>query len=141
MTCKADGSPTPNLSWKNPSGKVVKNVTELTNTVDVPMSSDQDFGTYTCEATNDVNTDTSTVLVQQISKWNISCSLVVNIYDIHTSGIRNDSILLSFCRLRNGCVNFFHLKYSFRGVALTVALDQNALLESMSCGGPRKTPL
>ena len=32
------------------------------------MSSDQDFGNYTCEATNDVDTDTKTVLVQQISK-------------------------------------------------------------------------
>ena len=35
------------------------------------MKTDQDFGNYTCEATNDVNTDTSAVLVQQISKWNI----------------------------------------------------------------------
>ena len=36
--------------------------------VDVLMSSDQDFGHYTCEATNDFDTDASTVLVQQISK-------------------------------------------------------------------------
>ena len=42
----------------------------------MPMKSDQDFGNYTCEATNNVNTDTSTVQVQQISKWNIF-SLVV----------------------------------------------------------------
>ena len=34
------------------------------------MKSDQDFGKYTCEATNVVDTDTSTVQVQQISKWN-----------------------------------------------------------------------
>ena len=45
--------------------------TELKTTVDVPMKSDQDFGNYTCEATNDVNTETSTVQVQQISKWNL----------------------------------------------------------------------
>ena len=76
LTCKADGSPTPTLSWKNPSGRVIKQETELKTTVDVLMSSDQDFGNYTCEATNDVNTDTSTVQVQQISKWNIF-SLVV----------------------------------------------------------------
>ena len=76
LTCKADGSPTPTLSWKNPDGKVIKQETKLKTTVDVLMSSDQDFGNYTCEATNDVNTDTSTVQVQQISKWNIF-SLVV----------------------------------------------------------------
>ena len=77
LTCTADGAPTPALSWKNPSGKFIKNVTELKNTVDVRMRSDQDFGNYTCEATNDVNTDTRTVQVQQISKWNICCSLVL----------------------------------------------------------------
>ena len=77
LTCTAEGVPIPALSWKNPGGKVLKKVTELNNIVDVQMTSDQDFGNYTCEATNDVSTDTSTVLVQQISKWNISCSLVV----------------------------------------------------------------
>ena len=76
LTCAADGSPTPTLSWKNPSGRVIKQETDLKTTVDVLMISDQDFGNYTCEATNDVNTDTRTVLVQQISKWNIF-SLVV----------------------------------------------------------------
>ena len=68
LKCTADGAPIPTLSWKNPSGKFLKNVTELKNTVDVQMSSDQDFGNYTCEATNVVNTNTSTVQVQQISK-------------------------------------------------------------------------
>ena len=71
LTCKADGSPTPTLSWKNPSGRVIKQETELKTTVNVLMKSDKEFGNYTCEATNDVNTDTSTVLVQQISKLNI----------------------------------------------------------------------
>ena len=73
LTCKADGSPTPTLSWKNPSGRVIKEETELKTIVDVLMRSDQDFGNYTCEATNDVNTDTSTVQVQQISKLNYLC--------------------------------------------------------------------
>ena len=94
LTCKADGVPTPTLSWKNPSGKVIKKVTELTNTVDVVMSSDLDFGNYTCEATNNVNTDTSTLLVQQISKLNICCSSIV-FYDTHTHAIRK--IITSFC--------------------------------------------
>ena len=71
LTCTADGAPTPALSWKNPSGKVLKKVTELNNIVYVQMTSDQDFGSYTCEATNVVNTDTRLVQVQQISKWNI----------------------------------------------------------------------
>ncbi|XP_073255597.1 cell adhesion molecule DSCAM-like isoform X2 [Porites lutea] len=66
LTCKADGSPTPTLSWKSPSGRVIRQEKELKTTVDVLMKSDQDFGNYTCEATNNVNTDTSTVLVQQI---------------------------------------------------------------------------
>ena len=76
LTCAADGSPTPTLSWKNPSGIVIKQTARWKTTVDVLMKIDKDFGNYTCEATNDVNTDTSTVLVQQISKWNIF-SLVV----------------------------------------------------------------
>ena len=80
LTCKADGFPTPTLFWKNPSGRVIKQETELSTTVDVPMKSDQDFGNYTCEATNVVDTDTITVQVQQISKWNICCSLVVYKY-------------------------------------------------------------
>lgn len=69
LTCTAGGAPTPALSWKNPSGNVLKQVTELNNIVDVLMTSDQDFGNYTCEATNVVNTDTRRVQLQQISKW------------------------------------------------------------------------
>ena len=71
LTCTADGSPTPTLSWKNPNGSVIKQETALKTTLDVLMKSEQDFGNYTCEAANNVDTDTSTVLVQQISKWNL----------------------------------------------------------------------
>ena len=88
LTCKADGSPTPTLSWKNPSGRVIKEETKLQTTVDVPMKSDQDFGNYTCEATNDVNTDSSTVQVQQISKWNIFSLVVYRQMDL----LRSNSI-------------------------------------------------
>ena len=80
LTCTADGAPTPALSWENPRGVVIKREIDFKTTVNVSMSSDEDFGNYTCEATNDVNTDTRTVLVQQISKWNICCSLVVHKY-------------------------------------------------------------
>ena len=71
LTCEAEGAPTPTLSWKNPSGNVKLQVIGFKNTVDVDMISDQDFGNYTCEATNVLNTDTRTVLVRQISMWNI----------------------------------------------------------------------
>ena len=94
LTCAADGVPTPTLSWKNPSGKVIMQVIGLINTVDVAMSSDRDFGNYACEAANDVNTDTSTLLVQQISKLNIYCSSIV-FYNTHTPVIRK--IITSFC--------------------------------------------
>ena len=83
LMCAGDGAPTPTLSWKNPSGRLIKTVTALINIVDVIMNSDQAFGNYTCEATNDVNTDTRTVLVQQISKRNIHCSSITHIFDIH----------------------------------------------------------
>ena len=88
FTCTADGVPTPTLSWKNPSGKVIKQVIDLMNRVDVLMISDQDFGNYTCEATNEVNTDTSTVQVQQISKWNINCSSAVYLAIISLNRLR-----------------------------------------------------
>ena len=59
------------LTCKSPSGRVIQQETRLKITVDVLTSSGRDFGNYTCEATNDVNTDTSTVLVKQIGKLNI----------------------------------------------------------------------
>ena len=101
LICKADGAPTPTLSWKNPRGQVIKRVKDLKNTVDLLMTSDKEFGNYTCEATNDVNTDTRTALVQQISKWNICCSLIVNIDHIHTPAMIN-IIPLLFFRLSRG---------------------------------------
>ena len=108
LTCTADGAPIPALSWKNPSGKVLKKVTELNNTVDVQMTIDQDFGNYTCEAANDVNTDTGTVLVQQISTWNI-CSLVVYKYLWYTyKRKKNHSVILPFWQCLH--ILFFYLR-------------------------------
>jgi len=116
MTCEADGVPTPTLSWKNPSGTVIKQVVDLINTVGVAMRSDQDFGNYTCEATNDVNTDTSTLLVQQISKLNIYCSSIV-FYDTHThlqlGKLSLPSVILSCAHQLN--ISPVHLKCAFKG--------------------------
>ena len=118
LTCKANGVPTPNVAWKNPSGKVIQQVIGLKNILDVLMSSDQDFGNYTCEATNDVDSDISTVLVQQISKKNVNCALVV--YTYISKRFRKKAKLLPRphgkvmwlvqvrCRLGNGSTYFFH---------------------------------
>ena len=130
LTCTAEGAPIPALSWKNPDGKVLKKVTELNNIVDVQMTSDQDFGNYTCEATNDVKTDTSTVLVQQISKWNISCSLVVykNLWYKYKREKKN---ILSFCRFGGGCICYFFNLRKPQGTwvlcSLTFTWDKNTL--------------
>ena len=129
LTCTADGAPTPSLSWKNPSGKVIKNVTDVENIVDVQMISDQDFGNYTCEATNDVNTDTSTVLVQQISKWNIYCSLVVYQYLRYTCKRRkHHSVILPFRQWLH--ILFFNLR-KHQGIwvlcSLTFTWSKNTL--------------
>ena len=107
LTCTADGAPTPALSWENPRGVVIKREIDFKTTVNVSMSSDEDFGNYTCEATNDVNTDTRTVLVQQISKWNICCSLVVHKYLWYTyKREKKHSVILPFRQ-------FFHILFFY----------------------------
>lgn len=76
LKCVADGVPTPTLTWKKPDGTEVKKVTAMENSKAVKMESDQDFGNYTCNATNGVGTPViSTVQVHQISKWSIHCIL------------------------------------------------------------------
>ena len=129
LTCAADGAPTPFLSWKNTSGKVIKKVRDVENIVHVQMTSDQDFGNYTCEATNDVNTDTSTVQVQQISKWNIYCSLVVYQYLRYTYKRRkHHSVTLPFRQWVH--ILFFNLR-KHQGIwipcSLTFTWSKNTL--------------
>ena len=71
LTCDADGRPTPTITWKNPNGNTVQEVTATRNIADVEMKTEGDFGTYTCEAKNTVGAAASqTVEIKQISKKN-----------------------------------------------------------------------
>ena len=57
------------MTWKKPNGVEINKITDLKNTKDVVLINDQDFGQYTCEATNGVGVAaTKTIKVQQISK-------------------------------------------------------------------------
>ncbi|XP_068687093.1 fibroblast growth factor receptor 4-like isoform X2 [Montipora foliosa] len=52
LSCVADGSPTPSITWKKPDGTELRKVTYTEKKVDAQMKADQDFGNYTCEARN-----------------------------------------------------------------------------------------
>ena len=69
ITCVADGSPTPSITWTKPDGTELRKKVSTENTVDVQMKSDQDFGNYTCDASNIAGAaDTRWVQLNQISK-------------------------------------------------------------------------
>ena len=69
ITCVADGSPTPSITWTKPDGTELRKKVSTENTVDVQMNSDQDFGNYTCDASNIAGAaDTRWVQLNQISK-------------------------------------------------------------------------
>lgn len=81
LKCVVVGSPTPTVAWKTPNGTKFNEVASLENEASVPMNSNQEFGIYTCEATNGVgDADTRTVQVQQISKIAILHGFLTHLY-------------------------------------------------------------
>ena len=69
LSCVADGSPTPSITWKKPDGTELRKITSTEKKVDTQMKADQDFGNYTCEARNVVGAAaTRVVQLNQISK-------------------------------------------------------------------------
>ena len=61
--------PTPNITWVKPDGTRTSEESVMEHMANLLMKTDQDFGTYTCEATNGVGVAvTKTVKVKQISK-------------------------------------------------------------------------
>ena len=69
LKCVADGVPTPTITWKKPSGVEIRKITSTENSVDEVMENDQDFGQYTCEATNGIGAVVAErVQVKQISE-------------------------------------------------------------------------
>ena len=69
LSCVADGSPPPSITWKTPDGTELRKVTSTEKKVDAQMKADQDFGNYTCEDRNVVGAAaTRLVQLNQISK-------------------------------------------------------------------------
>ncbi|XP_068733604.1 fibroblast growth factor receptor 1-A-like [Montipora capricornis] len=87
LTCEADGSPTPSITWKKPDGTKLRKVTSTENTVNAQMKVDQDFGTYTCEASNVVGAAaTRWAQLNQIKPPGVA-SLTTNDNDIRASSL------------------------------------------------------
>ena len=69
LTCLSDGVPLPTLYWYKPEGSEINRVRARENKVQVPLSSDQDFGHYKCLAANGfIPSDEKLITINQISK-------------------------------------------------------------------------
>ncbi|XP_068685780.1 angiopoietin-1 receptor-like isoform X2 [Montipora foliosa] len=67
FVCKANGVPTPTITWKRPNGTEIKRVVGSENVLRLLIQKDGDFGSYLCEADNTMGSvDNHTVQVYQI---------------------------------------------------------------------------
>ena len=60
LPCTAEGYPTPHVTWIDPNGTVLENRTSDTN-LTLPNVSRHSSGTYQCNATNELGSDSATV--------------------------------------------------------------------------------
>ena len=60
LVCTAEGNPTPHVAWIAPNGTVLQNRTTDTN-LTLPNVSRHSSGTYQCNATNELGSDSATV--------------------------------------------------------------------------------
>ncbi|XP_068687089.1 uncharacterized protein [Montipora foliosa] len=87
LSCVADGSPTPSITWKKPDGTELRKVTYAEKKVDAQMKADQDFGNYTCEARNVVGAAAPRLAQLNQIKAPGSLSLTTNNNDIRASSL------------------------------------------------------
>ena len=68
LVCTAEGYPTPHLAWIAPNGTVLQNRTTNTN-LTLPNVSRHSSGTYQCNATNELGSDSATVELDVLCKF------------------------------------------------------------------------
>ena len=68
LPCTAEGNPTPHVVWIAPNGTVLQNRTTDTN-LTLPNVSRQNSGTYRCNITNKVGSDSATVELDVLCKF------------------------------------------------------------------------
>ena len=75
LVCTAEGSPTPHVAWNAPNGTVLQNQTSNT-TLTLLNVSRHSSGTYRCNATNKVGSDSATVKLDVLCKLSFLSFLV-----------------------------------------------------------------
>ena len=68
LPCTAEGYPTPHVAWIAPNGTVLQNRTTDTN-LTLPNVSHHSSGTYQCNATNELGSDSVAVILDVLCKY------------------------------------------------------------------------